>query len=103
MTTKKPDQTFSPAVSGYVDPDKGVPEMLRLTSVLKTLRDQGAGAAADEVAALADRVGRRCDTHGYLEDPLVFTVGNDQLAFGCPDCSGKAIRDAYDKEGGPQA
>lgn len=99
MTEKK----FKGTVNGYVTGSKGKPDTLRLSTVLKMLRGQGQDASAEQVAQLAERVGKQCDTHGRIDDPMVFTVGKDQLAFGCSDCSAPELKKAWEEEGGPQA
>ena len=78
---------------------EGPPGNLRLSHALKSLREQGNGAMADELAQDAAKAAPYCPTcERKLEDPVVGILGQ-RVAFACPHCSGSAILAAWEAEG----
>lgn len=78
------------------------PAIVRYSSALKKLREQGAHETAAQLTADKLRVGSHCPHHGTLEDPVIGTLGTSagvQVAFACPWCSGSEILAAWVKEG----
>lgn len=70
--------------------------MLRSSNAIARIRkDNPAGARMLEL--LREQIGRECPVHGHLDDPIIGLVG-DEVAFGCPDCSGEEIRRQWAEE-----
>lgn len=62
--------------------------LIRWSAIQKHLKAQGADKTADKVESDLDKFGRTCDTHGYLEDPIVgIDTAKKQLIIACPFCS----------------
>jgi hypothetical protein len=53
--------------------------------------------AAEAVELLRSKVGSNCPVHGKLEDPIITLLG-EEIAFGCPDCSGEELRQMWAEE-----
>lgn len=53
--------------------------------------------AAEAVELLRSQVGQTCPVHGHLDDPIISLLG-DEIAFGCPDCSGEDLRRRWVEE-----
>lgn len=53
--------------------------------------------AAEAIELLRSKVGSSCPVHGHLEDPVISLLG-DEIAFGCPDCSGDDLRRQWAEE-----
>lgn len=71
----------------------------RYSTLLRDLRAEGNGKAADAIANLYADLGSKCPTHGDLEDPLVFLAGDGRVAFVCPFCSGEEHQAAWVADG----
>ncbi|MHB8563340.1 MAG: hypothetical protein ACYDDA_05210 [Acidiferrobacteraceae bacterium] len=85
--------------------DGKVPSVLRMTAVIKHLREQGQQDAIAVVLDLHRKVGNRCPEHGEIADPIVTIStlrGERELAFGCPWCSSPDVLEAWEREGDEQ-
>lgn len=80
-------------VGAFVD---DAPGMLRSSNAITRLRQTNPDAA-DLIELMREKVGRNCPHHGRLEDPII-TILNGEVAFGCPDCSSEAVRQAWADE-----
>jgi hypothetical protein len=65
---------------------------------MRALARDGHDTVAAELERLRVEVGSRCERHGALADPIVFTAG-EQVAFCCPWCSDPAVLAAWEREG----
>lgn len=83
---------------GYFD-GPGMPETVRFSTAVRGLRRQGFEESALKLEELKRLHGSSCAVHGTLEDPIIGTVPHDQVAFGCPWCSGPDMLAAWEKEG----
>jgi hypothetical protein len=87
------------------DPSKtvGVPahgtwqgSVIRSSNAIARLRRVNS-EAAEAVELLRSKVGSNCPVHGKLEDPIITLLG-EEIAFGCPDCSGEELRQMWAEE-----
>lgn len=70
--------------------------LLRSSNAIAKLRRENP-SAAEAVELLREKIGRECQVHGRLEDPIIAILG-DEIAFACPDCSDPDVRDAWARE-----
>jgi hypothetical protein len=52
---------------------------------------------AEAIELLRSQIGQECPEHGHLDDPIITLLG-DEIAFGCPDCSGEELRRVWAEE-----
>ena len=52
---------------------------------------------AEVIEMMREKIGSECPIHGKLEDPIISLLG-DEIAFGCPECSGEALRRQWAEE-----
>lgn len=82
-------------ISGHLlDDENG---LLRFSAICARIKKEG-----DDPQKFIDTVneiGRTCPTHGYLKDPIIGVVANrNQIAVGCPDCSGSEVRKVWESQ-----
>jgi hypothetical protein len=71
--------------------------MLRLSSLLRTLRAHGNHGSADDLERLHKQVGNKCSC-GDLPDPAVGSLGT-RVVFICPHCTGGELLKLWQDEG----
>lgn len=92
-----PPTRFSSPLYGATDGTS----YLRYSTALAQLRAAGHHEAVKVVVDLYEKCGNWCPTHGALPDPIVLTMGTENIAFGCPYCSGPDILAAWEAEKPP--
>ncbi len=76
-----------------------LPEILRLSSVLRRCRNAGQHDVAATVEQAASRY-RDCSKHGRIDDPIVATLADaGTLIIACPFCSSPEVLAAWRAEG----
>lgn len=92
---KKPTKTSMLGVFADGISPEGV---VRFSTIIRSLRRQGAEDTARKLEEEQKAVGSYCALHGELTDPVIGLL-EDRVAYACPWCSGEAVREAWEKEG----
>lgn len=71
--------------------------IVRSSNAIALIRKHDANAAR-MLEQMRAQIGQECPVHGHLEDPIIGRLG-DEVAFGCPECSGEDVRKAWREEG----
>ena len=83
-----------------VDALVGTDGLIRWSKIQAHLAGVGEHELAKKVADDIERIGRTCDTHGYLEDPIVFVEPiKNQLIIACPFCSSPELLAQWEAQG----
>lgn len=73
--------------------------LIRYSAIIKHLKGLGEDALITAFEAALKEAGSTCQTHGYLDDPI---VGVDltlfRLIVGCPLCSGGAVLATWESQ-----
>lgn len=79
----------------------GDPSLCRFSAICAKLRLQSGDAAVKQFDELVTKVGRVCQVHGVIDDPIIGLVegsGGLAVAIGCPRCSGEDVRKKWEAE-----
>lgn len=78
------------------------PRLIRYSNIKAELvKNEGAKAGA-ALEQEVEEAGRTCDTHGYLEDPVIFVdvgVPGNRVVVACPFCSSPEILAQWEAQG----